>query len=334
MTTPPPPTLPPESAPSEGVPFALPQDLDGLIGAGESVLQQFQELGLSTHAVMAGVFVGGLILWLVGGKSLRIGFGLLGMLVGAQVGLIVPALIGYDTPAVIVAVTGAALGLLVGLVALRFTVAWTMAVLLGILGLLGSAAYFEVRPDFSAPSEAEVAPDGTLPEWVYREYERLRRQAEGRLPGEDLLLPMVPDGAFADDPEARERYERRIEAARDGAQKLSELFRSIRERLRPTWEQLPTREKGTIIAIALAGNILGFGIGMLATKKAAILITAFAGPLIWVPAAIWLGAAFALPGLDHLPSTPWVWGVVWIGLSVLGLVIQWRRPRQTTDKSG
>ncbi len=333
MYSPTPTTLPPDALAPEGASrFALPEDFDSLIGTGESILQQFQDLGLSTHAVMGGVFVGGRLL---GGKSLRIGFGLLGMLVGAMVGLIVPAMIGYDTPALIVAVTGAALGLMIGLVALRFTVAWTMAVLLGVLGLIGTAAYFEVNPDFAAPSEVEVAEDGTLPEWIYREYERLRRQAESRLPGEaDQMIPTIPEGAFPDDPEARERYEQRLEAAREGARKLNELVQAVRERLRPTWEQLTTREKGTIIAVALAGNLLGFGIGMLATKKSAILITAFAGPLIWVPAAIWLGAAFGLPGLDHLPTKPWVWGVVWIGLSVLGLVIQWRRPKQTTDKSG
>lgn len=330
-----PPPLPPDSLAPEASSFTLPEDFEGLIGTGESILQQFQDLGLSTHAVMGGVFVGGLLLWLLGGKSLRIGFGLLGMLVGAMVGLIVPAMIGYDTPALIVAITGAALGLMIGLVALRFTVAWTMAVLLGVLGLIGSAAYFDVKPDFAAPAEAEVTPDGAIPEWIYEEYERLRRQAESRLPGEaEDFIPLLPEEAFPDDPEARERYEQRLEAAREGARKLSELLQAVRERLRPTWEQLSTKEKGTIIAIALAGNLLGFGIGMLATKKSAVLITAFAGPLIWIPAGIWLAAAFNLPGLDHIPTKPWVWGVVWIGLSVLGLVIQWRRPKQTTDKSG
>ncbi|XOV74810.1 MAG: hypothetical protein ACFHWZ_15155 [Phycisphaerales bacterium] len=97
---------------------------------------------------------------------------------------------------------------------------------------------------------------------------------------------------------------------------------------------MPTKEKGLIIVVALAGNILGFGLGMIATKKSAVLITAFAGPLIWVPALIWLGAAFGAPWLDRLPSEPLVWVLVWFVLSVLGLLIQWRRPKQTTDKSG
>lgn len=323
-----------DNPPPEPSRLAIPDGFEDLFGAGESVLQQFQNLGLSTHAVMGMVFLGGLLLWLFGGKSLRIGFGLLGALVGAQVGLLVPAMIGYDTPAVIVAITGAALGLLIGLVAFRFTVAWTMAVLLGVLGLIGTAAYLDVKPDFSQPTEAEVETQRSVWEEIYAEYERLREQATGSLPGENSLVPVIPEEAFPDDPEARERYQRRIDSAKEGARKLSEVFRSVRERLRPTWEQLPTKEKGLIIVVALAGNILGFGLGMIATKKSAVLITAFAGPLIWMPALIWLGAAFGAPGLDRLPSEPLVWVLVWFVLSVLGLLIQWRRPKQTTDKSG
>jgi len=316
---------PDAAQPSE---LSLTEGFEGLIGTGESILQQFQQLGLSTHAIMGLVFLGGLLLWIFGGRSLRAGFGLLGMLVGAQVGLLAPAILGFDTPAVIVAVTGAALGLLIGLVAFKFTVAWTMAVLLGVIGLLGSAAYFEVRPDFSAQPVATAESEPSPYDELYRDFEILRDQARRRLPGEDGFLPGIPDDAFADDPEARARYEARLAAAEDGARKLSELFVSIRERLRPTWEQLPSRERIGIIAIALVGNVVGFTIGMLATKKSAMLITAFAGPLIWVPAAIWLGAAFGAPGMDHLPTQPLVWALVWIVLSVLGLLIQWRRPKE------
>ena len=333
----PPPLDNPAPEPSR---LAIPDGFEGLVDAGESVLEQFQSLGLSTHAVMGLVFLGGLLLWLFGGKSLRIGFGLLGMLVGAQAGMLVPAMLGYDTPDVIAAVTGGALGLLVGLVAFKFTVAWTMAVLLGSLGLVGTAVYFDVKPDFSPPAETEVQADEPAEDeersvWdeIYEEYERLREQATGSLPGEDSLVPEIPESAFPDDPEARERYQRRLDAAEEGARQLSEVFRSVRERLRPTWEQLPTGEKGMIVVIGLAGNIVGFALGTIATKKSAVLITAFAGPLIWVPALIWLGAAFGAPGLDRLPSDPIVWALVWFVLSALGLFVQWRRPRETTDKS-
>lgn len=312
--------------PAQPADLSLSDGLEGLLGTGQSILDQFQQLGLSTHAVMGLVCLGGFLLWLFGGRSLRVGFGLLGMLVGAQVGLLAPAIVGFDTPAVIVAVTGAALGLLIGLVAFKFTVAWTMAVLLGVIGLIGSAAYFEVRPDFSAQPEAVSEPSPY--DELYRDFEILRDQARRRLPGEQGFLPGLPDDAFADDPEARARYEARLAAAEDGAKKLSELFFSIRERLRPTWEQLPSRERIGIITIALVGNILGFSLGMIATKKSAMLITAFAGPLIWVPAAIWLGAAFGAPGMDHLPTHPLVWALVWLVLSVLGLLIQWRRPKE------
>jgi len=313
--------------PAQPAELTIPEGFEGLIGTGQSILEQFQQLGLSTHTVMGLVFVGGLLLWLFGGKSLRIGFGLLGLLVGAQVGLLAPAIIGFDTSAAIAAITGGALGLLIGLVAFKFTVAWTLAVLLGVLGLLGSAAYFEVRPDFSAQSE-EVSAERSAYDELYKDIETLRDQAMGRLPGEQGFLPGLADGAFADDPEARELNRRRLEAAEDGARQLSELFEAIRERLRPTWEQLPSRERIGIIAIALAGNVIGFSLGMIATKKSAMLITAFVGPLIWVPAGIWLAAALGAPGLEHLPTLPLVWALVWIVLSVLGLLIQWRRPQE------
>ncbi|MFU8829082.1 MAG: hypothetical protein ACNA8P_06565 [Phycisphaerales bacterium] len=73
--------------------ISIPGGIETIIGTSQSALDQFQQLGLSTHAIVGTIFIGGLLLWLFGGKSLKIGFGLLGMLVGAQVGLIVPAAI-------------------------------------------------------------------------------------------------------------------------------------------------------------------------------------------------------------------------------------------------
>lgn len=311
--------------------ISIPGGIETIIGTSQSALDQFQQLGLSTHAIVGTIFIGGLLLWLFGGKSLKIGFGLLGMLVGAQVGLIVPAAIGYDTPPIIVAVTGGALGLLVGIVAFRFTVAWTMAVLLGSLGLIGAGAYFEVRPEWTPSPEAEISriPESQrTPEeqQLIDELRRLRDEAFRDLADERGFLPQ-PDN-LPDDPEARERYERRVAAAEEGAQRLSEVFREVREQLRPSWERLPTQEKSAIIAISLVGAILGFAVGLLATKKSAMLITAFAGPLIWVPSGFWLAAAMDLPGLSHLPTQPLVWALVWIVLSVAGLLIQWRRPKE------
>lgn len=315
------------------LPGGIGEGIGTVIETGESLLEQFQQLGLSTHAIMAVVLIGGLLLWIFGGKSLKAGFGLLGMLVGAQLGLFAPAAIGYDTPPVIVAITGGALGLLLGMVAFRMTVAWTMAVLLGVLGLIGSAAYFEVRPQWNEPTQVAVDPERvpTAEERITEEMRRILEDYRRRLPSlpmQDGLVPTEPQpDTPEDDPEARERYERRIAAAQEGARQLSEVLLGIREQLRPTWEQLETREKTTIIAIALLGNVVGFSIGLLATKKSAMLITAFAGPLIWVPSAIWLAAALDLPGLSHLPSDPLVWALVWFVLSVVGIAIQWRRPK-------
>ncbi len=289
--------------------------------AASPVVEQLRAMPVSTHGLLAGCFVGGLVLWAAGGRSLRIGFGLLGTLLGIVAGLLLPVALALPTPATLAAGVGGVLGLLVGLTTFRLTIAVAMSALAGVLaplltlGVLRSAAAIpEPPPVAQIHAVAEPAATGAARPDVEHLAEagaRALGDAHGREP--DALAPAA----------------RRLAAS---TAMLRDWLVTVWHDLRPHWNALPERHRALVVLAVACGLVAGFAFGTLVPSSSAIVVTGCVGPAIWLPSGAWLATAAGAPDPRGLvEGSPLLWAGLWLILAGMGVAIQWRRPGSTAD---
>lgn len=298
-------------------PAAAPAWEQGVADAADKLLDTIQALPMTTHSVVVALFVGGLVLAIFGKNSLRLGFALLGLLVGIQLALFLPAAFGFSPAPLVAASVGAGAGLLVGLLAYKFTVMITLGLAGALLAPMAVAAGLYINdPALSSPPDAPppaAAADTATPP----DSSALDRT-------ESLLTGAARDAAEAEARrEARDRlgedFSNRLE---QGAATLARFVGQLGHRAQPYWERMSTQQQITVVGSSLLGLVLGLAFGAFLPDRAAALVTAFAGTAVFLPSGLWLYGAFNLPAADKLPTSPFLWLVVWLALSILFLFVR------------
>ncbi len=284
----------------------------------ESSLASVSSVPTPLHSFAVAGLIGGLILWLLGGKLLRPAFGLVGIAVGALLGgLLIPAI----TPATIfgfaslhVGMTlGAILGLVLAMTLFRFAMGIAGAIVFAVLGVLGAGIYLSQTPG-ALPIEMPAAltsVDGL-------------KEAAGKL-GTDLAdaAKKVQDGTPLTD------------LAKDGQTGTGsrEVASQLQDEIQDLWSRTPSDSKLTITGGAFGGALLGLIIGAVMPKKSAALFTSFLGAAAVLACGTWLAHAAQIPGHDLLNRGPIVWLGIWLVTGIVGVVIQTSRHEKAAAKA-
>lgn len=275
--------------------------------------------GIAAHPWIVHLAIGltfgfGLALSFMGKKLVRPGFILLGMAAGAILGhLAPPALALGGQPLATVAVL-ALLGGLAGWLFFRVFVANSLGVVLSIVALLATAAYFRVAPpkmDLGQTfSSATGAASDEVKDRVSSAIDDARRALEEAAQG--VTEPVKTPETAA--------MEHAAEASRD---LLRELSGKLADQASDYWNYAltPAARFGLALA-AIGGYLLGVVLGFLLPTKASAVITALVGPAVWLPAGVYIIHATKLPFAATLPSAPAPWLIIWAVAAVLGLAVQ------------
>lgn len=97
------------------------------------------------------------------------------------------------------------------------------------------------------------------------------------------------------------------------------------------WDSVPAKNRPWIIGATGVGIFAGTVLGLMLPAWSAGAVTALAGAAIWLPAALWLGMAWSVPGfgnktptglsLQGLSAGGWI--AVWLVIAVIGVACQW-----------
>jgi hypothetical protein len=118
-------------------------------------------------------------------------------------------------------------------------------------------------------------------------------------------------------------------SAQSAAGKVGEFWHAARSTWSGWWESVPEKNKPWIMGATAAGVTAGTVLGLLLPAWSAGAVTALAGAAIWLPAALWLGMAWSVPGFSGKGGgsvqslSPGGWIAVWLVVAVIGVACQW-----------
>jgi len=279
-------------------------------------------------SVPLGVALGaGIILWLLGAKLVKPVFLLLGLAAGGFVGATLLPMTGippFDLGAVTLSpgITGVLIGGLIGaLVALalfRVVITMTAALAFAAAGLMGALVFLHFNP----------TPPGTEP--------GNRAISDAGAVGLDTLGSIDLDAAqrsidLVDGSEGEALLDEQTrQELLDAAQRSRAFIERAAGSIRAELERRPVRDKTIAFASMFAGLALGLLVGVTMPNRTAALVTALLGSAVAIGAAVALATAQsgALPGV--LDRSPVVWGIAWIVLTLVGLLVQLGFLRRTS----
>jgi hypothetical protein len=303
-------------------------------------------LTYAAEAIVVGILIVGLLLWIYGRTLVRPLFGLLFAGVGGLAGATVPMAIGLAVHPAIMMGVGVVVGLLVGLMLFRVSMAIALATLLSAALPVATGVTLQVAPNLiqameAPPEEAEGAEEG--------------------LPLEDQFLADVPvegeertleDAARKEvekraTDEVRERTERAIQDLTDGVEltdedkealrarmeRVERFVRAVFEEAKAAWADRPAAHRLAMALAAAIGLLAGGSIGLLAPRSTAAVTTALIGAATWLGAAMVLIEAHDLPIRGVAPTRPAAWLGVWLIAAGIGAGIQWTGGRRRADKA-
>lgn len=271
-----------------------------------------------SHALAGGMMLLGIVLWLFGGKALRISFTAFGAAGGVIIALALPPEVADGAVRWGAIVVGALVGALLGGAAFRFSVAAVLGVTL--LAVVPIVTY-DLIDRYGSPVEAfdentplaesemlmdgvTVLPDGVDPGTFIQENNPLTQSGDAQTQRE----------AMPDTTTAGERWKVWSQRCRVFLTELSEEYgRRI--------DKLPERDQSLLVLSCLAGLVVGFAMGISMQKTSAIIVAAGMGGILFLPSAVWLMNASTMD-TTWLPGTPMSWVMVWVGLSAIGALAQ------------
>ena len=296
-----------------------------------------QALPIEAHLALGLMLVGGLLLWLFGGKILKPLFGLAGLVVGGMVGLIVLPSFGIEAvagaPASLIGLAiGAAIGLVVSLIALKAAIVVSAGLGFAAAVFLGGAIYLshnslptEGPPPEMLPDESDRTADGRLlfenpytgQKMTIDELTRSLRDADSFLRGGKRSVG-ESDGDETAAPDEGET-EARLRAI---AVRCEAIVKETYDVAKTHWNALSSRERVVVAGSTFGGLALGLLVGLFMPKKATAVITALAGSAVWLTAAGLLLEAYVPSMRDATNQPPAVWAFIWAFTFMVGLIVQ------------
>lgn len=288
----------------------------------EASIASVSSVPVGLHSFAVAGLIGGVILWLLGGKLLRPAFGLVGIAVGAAIGgLLLPTvapttIFGFASLHVGMSV-GAILGFVLSMTLFRFAMGIAGAVVFAVLGLLGTGIYLSQTPG-AVPIEMPAAL--TSAEGF--------KDAAGKV-GSDLAeaAKKLQDGATITD------LTKDGEAAVASREAATQLRSQLQDQVTDLWSRTPSDSKLVLTGGAFGGALLGLIVGVVMPKKSAALFTAFLGAASLLACGTWLAHAAQVPGHELLNRGPVVWLVAWLVAGIAGVSIQTARREKSPEKN-
>ncbi len=312
------------------------ESVNGAMSRGvDEVFSLVEALPVEAHAAAGIMLIGGLALWLFGGKILKPIFGIAGFVLGGLVGMIALPAFGSETvlgqpSAVVGAGIGAVIGLVLSLMALKLAIVFAAAIGLAVVGFMGGAIYLSYNPlpDENPPPAFEIddsdrAADGHLlfenpytgQKMTLKELTRTLREADSFLGG---------GGRNAADDSGEEEIEDDAngERFRAIAVRCEAIVRESYDLAKERWNALSARERVLVMGSTFGGLALGLFVGFFMPRKSTAFITALVGSAAWLTAAGLLLEAYVPSVREATDQPPVVWAFIWVFVFLLGLVIQ------------
>jgi hypothetical protein len=310
--------------------------LDDVVHPVSGAVEQLRSLPWAAHMMAAGALATGLVLWLIGRRVLKPMVAVLFALLGGAIGfVVVPMTILAGSVSVYVGLAvGAAIGALLGVILYRFAMAIGLGLVLGVAAPLTVAAVMSFKADHhadgapaaQAPSgvvqgepngdaEADTLPARVTEEVIRRQIDSLSKQLET-----DTTEPITEGEAAAPKPADTTALE---EVVRTAADRVEAFARAVADDVATGWGQLSPRHRLILTGSAGMGLALGIILGVVLPAWAAGMVTALLGAGVWLAAGTWLALAIGAPGSEHLQRPAREWLVIWLGVSLLGVCVQW-----------
>ncbi|MFG0258160.1 MAG: hypothetical protein ACF8GE_09690 [Phycisphaerales bacterium JB043] len=282
--------------------------------AGESLSQ----VPVSAH-VLAGVAIGaGFIMWCAGRRFVRPLYALAFAILGGTIGFTGPATAGIEIDPSIGMVVGGVLGAIMGVVMYRITMAST----LGIVG--GIAAPMVALAAMNLLQTPEITTD-TLTQADLLLQDTLEGARQGDVAASNTTLDLLSD-------ETAEAILGEITtAAVSAAEQVRTMVLALIDDARAWFGALPGDQQMLIVGMTLVGTAVGFLLGFAFPGRVSAVATAFVGAAIWLPALVWL---IRLIGVEVSTTSQWSplsWLVIWVTVSVAGVLLQWTSPKPRAD---
>eukprot|EP00913_Durusdinium_trenchii_P005968 g5580.t1 len=309
---------------------------------GSDGLSAAQALGDEARVVALAGLMAGLVLWLVGGRVLRISFGVLGTALGAFLGLVLLPLTGMSpietgwqvfstiSPEQLGLMAGGILGLVLSVSLYRAAMALGAGLVFAGVGALGGLIFIS-----HAPPKDAATPDGVDPAYMETIEDTA---AEGEMPTlEDLVTTTALDEARAwtesrgqeaidESLSGAERAGFNVREARaqlaDAAERSSVFISRVSRAAQNQWERLEVGQRLVLLCSVLAGLAAGMLFGLVAPQRSAALISAMGGSAIVIGCGLMLADSYALPSDSLLRQPAPTWAIVWGVASALGLTFQ------------
>jgi len=315
---------------------------------GTTFPQALQSLPHGGAALLALVSIVGLLLWGAGRRVLRAGFAAIGFAVGAGFGWLLARAVGLESwmalaPLLAAAVFGLVLACAMALL-VRVSVAAILALVGATLAPLGFSAVSSLNRAEEDPASSVSAED-LLPDELSRYFENDGQVRVER--GEEI----VEDDGAIEEPGASSREggsePTAFTAPESAAMEAIGLnddaqaaLAQARSELNQFWDacvtwwgdQREASRPGLIIA-ALLGLLIGALFGTLAPNLATSVVTATGGSLLALTCLRALAARYIPDFSASMPSSAAAWLLPWVGLSVLGIFVQWMGGRDRADKT-
>ncbi|HVZ93468.1 MAG TPA: hypothetical protein VG797_03060 [Phycisphaerales bacterium] len=268
------------------------------------ILDRVAEVHLASWTAIGFVLVAGILMWLAGARFLKASLVLLGAAAGCAAGCLLPERLGWDMDAIVPAIVGLILGAMVGW--LSFRVAAGV-----VLGLVLAAAVPVLMVATNPMTHLLGSPAGReAPAWTVVE---------------------EPDIAEVEERPETMTDDESAELAEQGRDPLHEVGGMIETGTRPMVGEMSEATKRLLAIAALAGAVVGFGMGLVMPKRGAAGASAAIGAAMILPA---IGAgllAFEVPVPVRLTEEPRLWIGFWAGLAVIGTAIQWTGLKRQAD---
>lgn len=246
---------------------------------------------LASLVLTLGFIGSGLVLGVMGARVVRLSLVLAGAGFGACVGALLPQAMQWNMEPLVPAVIGLVAGATIGSLSFRFAAGFLACSAAAIVLGAGLIA-LHPQTGWPTPNDAEAAESLTLP---------------------DLDQTMAASGV-------------------DVTQwPIAEVIVRMTTSLLPTLEDLGARGRAVwLLAVIVAGSI-GLGLGLVTPRRSVAAATAVLGAGLMV---IGLGAVamaeettWAIDSLDR----PTDWIGVWLGLALMGAMIQWSQRSRRAD---
>jgi len=261
------------------------------------------------------ILIIGLVIWFRGRKMAKLAFAGFGAAALGLIGFVLADWVGLGASAWIGGVVGLLAGAILGTMLLRFTAAIALALVLAFIAPMVTATAM-VR--FGTP-------DGVR--------EKVKDAADS------ITTPFLEDvpivDSFDDAPDLAidALGKDNSDDLSDGVERARAFLARLGEELRPVWEQVPKDDRILLVASSVLGMALGFALGMVFPGKATTLITAGVGAALWLPAAVVAYSAQDVLPHREIPTWPGLWAGTWAVVTVIGVFLQSRAGRHSTDRN-